>query len=49
MFETVVKPMTFVCGMCGKQESFDNLAFTYEYDNDGEIAYEGVCGDCAEN
>ena len=41
--------MTFVCGMCGKQTLFNNLAFTYEFDNDGKIEHEGVCGDCAEN
>ena len=41
--------MTFVCGMCGNQTLFNNLAFTYEFDNDGVIEREGVCGDCAES
>jgi len=41
--------MTFVCGMCGNQESFDNLAFTYEFNDDGKTAHEGVCGDCADD
>jgi hypothetical protein len=41
--------MSFVCGMCHNLTGFNNLAFTYEYDNDGELETEGVCGDCAED
>ena len=41
--------MSFVCGMCRSTKGFDNLAFTYDYNDDGEIVTEGVCGDCADN
>ena len=40
--------MTFVCSMCLGTMLMNNLAFTFDYDDDGKIVTEGVCGDCAE-
>lgn len=41
--------MTFVCSMCQNNMLMNNLAFTYEFVDDGKVVTEGVCGDCAEN
>ena len=41
--------MSLVCGMCQGSRPMNQLAFTYDYDDDGKIVTEGVCGDCAED
>jgi len=40
--------MTFICAECHNHILMKHLAFTFEYNNDGVIETEGVCGDCAE-